>query len=168
MSDVKNPGAKGTGHSNGLSFASGEQRLQIASRGLPDKQLERAHDRSESKDASLRRALPVMCTAASWRRGLRLCGLWTIQTGRLRSKLSCAMTRGNANQLLFRESHFCVSLYMKIIWLEQGFLYKVERIILKGWNLSVSWRNGQNGLQSAVWRWDNVQQALFFFFFFNN
>lgn len=51
---------------------------------------------------------------------------------------------------------------MKIICIEQAFLYEVKRIIPQDWNLSVSWRNGQNGLQSAVRRCDNVQQAHFY------
>lgn len=56
-----------------FSIVSREQWLQIASRSLPDKQVEREHDQYKSKDSSLKLVLPVVhnCfmesgTAAVW------------------------------------------------------------------------------------------------------
>lgn len=161
LSYVKDPSVEEAGNSKGLSFVSWEQWLQIASTSLPDKQFKKEHDRYASKDTSLKLALPVMCTTASWKRGLLPCGLWMIQTNGLWSKLSCAVTPSNANQLCSRKAISMSACTWKLSDLNKGF-FKVKRIILKDWSLSVSWRDGQNGLQSAVRRWDNVQQAFFF------
>lgn len=86
-----------------FSIVSREQ-LQIASRSLPDKQVEREHDQHKSKASSLKLVLPVMGTTASRRGGLWLSGLWKMQTSGLQSKLSCAMTPSNANQLCSRKA----------------------------------------------------------------
>lgn len=131
MSDVKNPRVEGTGDSNGLPFVSREQWLQTASGSLPDKQFEREHDLYESKDASLKLALPVMCTTASWRGGLRLCGLWKIQTSRLPSKLSCAMTPSNANQLCSRKTISMSASTWKLSDLNKGFFMKLRELFLR-------------------------------------
>jgi len=43
-SDIKDPGAKEAGNSNGLSLVSRERWLHIAFTSLPDKQLKKEHD----------------------------------------------------------------------------------------------------------------------------
>lgn len=131
MSDVKNTGVKRMGNGNGLSFASRKQWLQIASRSLPDKRFESQRDRYKSKDVSLRSALPVMCTTASWRRGLRPCRLWKIQTSGLRSKLSCAMTPSNANQLSSRKAISMSASTWKLSDLNKGFFIKLSELFFR-------------------------------------
>lgn len=128
MSVVKNLRVKGTGNSNGLSFVSREPWLQIASRSLPDKQFKREHDRY---DAPLKLTPPVMCTAPSWSGGLWLCGLWVIQTRRLQSKLSCAMTPSNANQLCSRKAISMSASTWKLSELNKGFFMKLRELFLR-------------------------------------
>lgn len=114
-----------------FSIVSREQWLQIASRSLPDKQVEREHDQYKSKDSSLKLVLPVMCTTASRRAGLQLSGLWKIQTSGLRSKLSCAMTPSNTNQLCSRKAISMSASTWKLSDLNKDFSMKLRELFLR-------------------------------------
>lgn len=125
MSVVKNPRVK---QATAMDFVSREPWLEIASGSLPDKQFEREHDQC---DAPLKLALPVMCTSPSWRGGLWLWGLWAIQTSRLQSKLSCAMTPSNANQLHSRKAISMSASTGKLSDLNKGFFMKLRELFLR-------------------------------------
>ena len=128
---VQNPAVEGTGSCNGLCSLLTKEWLQIASRSLPDKRVEREHDRCESKDASLKWALPVVCTTASWRGRPRLSGLEKIQTSGLQSKLSCAMTPSNASQLHSRKAVSTSASTWKLSDSNKCFFIKLRELFLR-------------------------------------